>query len=80
MDAEKPVSTDEPVMEISPEADTNPEGEILVTPTIAGLVALNFIVSVDNISSRDFLQFDFNVLLLLCNDYLLDNIFYIVLR
>ncbi|KAF3496765.1 hypothetical protein DY000_02056677 [Brassica cretica] len=38
MDAEKPVLTDVPVMEISLEADTNPEADVVVTPTIAGEV------------------------------------------
>ncbi|KAH0865389.1 hypothetical protein HID58_082600 [Brassica napus] len=38
MDAEKPVLTDVPVMEISLEADTNPEADVVVTPTIAVLV------------------------------------------
>uniref|UniRef100_A0A1J3J799 ATPase family AAA domain-containing protein 1 n=1 Tax=Noccaea caerulescens TaxID=107243 RepID=A0A1J3J799_NOCCA len=36
MDAEKPVTTDVPVMENSPETDANPEVEVLATPTIAG--------------------------------------------
>ncbi|CAF1948438.1 hypothetical protein YC2023_081401 [Brassica napus] len=38
MDAEKPVLTDVPVMEISLEADTKPEADVLTTPRIAGLV------------------------------------------
>nr|VDD07645.1 unnamed protein product [Brassica oleracea] len=38
MDAKKPVLTDVPVMEISLEADTNPEADVAVTPTIAGEV------------------------------------------
>ncbi|CAN7043289.1 hypothetical protein IGI04_007514 [Brassica rapa subsp. trilocularis] len=36
MDAEKPLLTDVPVMEISLEAGTNPEVDVLATPTIAG--------------------------------------------
>ncbi|KAL0696348.1 hypothetical protein Bca4012_063528 [Brassica carinata] len=36
MDAEKPVLTDVPVMEIYPEADIKPEGDVLATPTIVG--------------------------------------------
>ncbi|KAL0667341.1 hypothetical protein Bca4012_030045 [Brassica carinata] len=38
MDAKKPVLTDVPVMKISLEADTNPEADVAVTPTIAGEV------------------------------------------
>ena len=45
MDAEKPVLTDVPVMEISLEADTNPEADVVVTPTIAGLVVCLTILS-----------------------------------
>ena len=45
MDAEKPVLTDVPVMEISLEADTNPEADVAVTPTIAGLVVCLTILS-----------------------------------
>lgn len=45
MDAEKPVLTDVPVMETSLEADTNPEADVVVTPTIAGLVVCLTILS-----------------------------------
>ncbi|CAH8309138.1 unnamed protein product [Eruca vesicaria subsp. sativa] len=38
MNAEKPVLTDVYVMEISLEADTNPETDVVATPTIAGEV------------------------------------------
>ena len=45
MDAEKPVLTDMPVMEISLEADTKPEADVLTTPRIAGLVVYLTILS-----------------------------------
>ncbi|XP_010429750.1 PREDICTED: uncharacterized protein LOC104714166 isoform X1 [Camelina sativa] len=39
MDAEKPVPTDVPVIENSPETDANPQVQVLATPTIAAEVA-----------------------------------------